>query len=280
MLFAKHTGVRRKLRGDDDGYKGRRTVLSRTTDGSPLTAREPPPRPKRIAGRGGKACSASVFGRAFAVRVSLRHVPTHDVAESYAETPFLRLVEALVQRLLGVGQAPQCRRPGGQCIRTIAQALDRIGTLPGSASCLALGDPLVPGLKKASRSRPAVSPNSFPIRPSYRTVNSGSFSNPIVFGACTNKITITHPDYDGWLAVAPAGDLSPASRTSGIWDRQWPIRPDVVFEGGNFAHDGVNPASAIDDLQLVSTHYRPNVRLFDAFGDKRPRWAATSARAS
>lgn len=91
--------------------------------------------------------------------------------------------------------------------------------------------------------------------------------NPIVFGACTDKITITHPDYNGWLPVAPAGDLSPASRTSGIWDRQWPIRPDVVFEGGNFAHDGVNPATAIDDLQLVSTHYRPNVRLFDAFGD-------------
>jgi hypothetical protein len=91
--------------------------------------------------------------------------------------------------------------------------------------------------------------------------------NPIVVGACTDKITITHPDYNGWLPVAPAGDLSPASRTSGIWDRQWPIRPDVVFEGGNFAHDGVNPASAIDDLQLVSTHYQPNVRLFDAFGD-------------
>jgi Subtilase family len=91
--------------------------------------------------------------------------------------------------------------------------------------------------------------------------------NPVVCGAWTDKITITHPDYAGWLAVAPAGDLSPASRTSGIWDRQWSIRPDVVFEGGNFAHDGVNPAAAIDDLQLASTHYRPNVRLFDAFGD-------------
>jgi hypothetical protein len=91
--------------------------------------------------------------------------------------------------------------------------------------------------------------------------------NPLVVGACTDKITITHPDYGGWAPVAPAGDLSPASRTSAIWDRQWPIRPDVVFEGGNFAHDGVNPASAIDDLQLVTTHYRPNVRLFEAFGD-------------
>ena len=91
--------------------------------------------------------------------------------------------------------------------------------------------------------------------------------NSLVVGACTDKITITHPDYAGWAAVAPAGDLSPASRTSAIWDRQWPIRPDVVFEGGNFAHDGVNPAAAIDDLQLVTTHYRPNVRLFEAFGD-------------
>ncbi len=91
--------------------------------------------------------------------------------------------------------------------------------------------------------------------------------NPLVVGACTDKITIAHADYVGWSPVAPAGDLSPASRTSAIWDRQWPIRPDVVFEGGNFAHDGVNPASAIDDLQLLTTHYRPNVRLFEAFGD-------------
>jgi len=91
--------------------------------------------------------------------------------------------------------------------------------------------------------------------------------NALVAGAYTDKITITHPDYENWEALAPAGDLSPASRTSGIWDRQWPIRPDVVFEGGNFAHDGVNPASAIDDLQLLTTHFQPNIRLFDAFGD-------------
>ena len=91
--------------------------------------------------------------------------------------------------------------------------------------------------------------------------------NALVVGAYTGKTTITHADFAGWSVLAPAGDLSPASRTSNVWDRQWPIRPDVVFEGGNFAHDGVNPAEAIDDLQLVTTHYRPNVRLFDSFGD-------------
>ena len=86
-------------------------------------------------------------------------------------------------------------------------------------------------------------------------------------GAYTEKNTMTHPDHHGWETVALAGDLSPASRTSNVWDRQWPIRPDVVFEGGNFAHDGVNPAEAINDLQLITTHYRPNQRLFDSFGD-------------
>lgn len=91
--------------------------------------------------------------------------------------------------------------------------------------------------------------------------------NALVAGAYTDKIKINHPDFAGWDAVAPAGDLSPASRTSTIWDRQWPIRPDVVFEGGNFAHDGINPAEAIDDLQLITTHYRPALRLFDSFGD-------------
>jgi hypothetical protein len=91
--------------------------------------------------------------------------------------------------------------------------------------------------------------------------------NALVVGAYTDKTAITHTDFASWDALAPAGDLSPASRTSNIWDRQWPIRPDVVFEGGNFAHDGTNAAEAIDDLQLVTTHYQPNARLFDGFGD-------------
>ena len=91
--------------------------------------------------------------------------------------------------------------------------------------------------------------------------------NALVVGAYTDKTTINHAGFAGWNALAPADDLSPASRTSNVWDHQWPIRPDVMFEGGNFAHDGVNPAEAIDDLRLVTTHYRPNVRLFDSFGD-------------
>src|SRR4029077_9049706 len=87
--------------------------------------------------------SARVFVSASVVRVSPCRVPMCGEAESHAETALLRLVEALVQRLLGVGQAPQRCPLSGQRIRTIAQALGRIGTLPRSASCLAPRDPLL-----------------------------------------------------------------------------------------------------------------------------------------
>jgi Subtilase family len=120
----------------------------------------------------------------------------------------------------------------------------------------------------AGNLRGDIDPAEYPDRNDLEEVESPAQAwNPLVFGAFTEMIAISHPDFSGWVPVAPAGDLSPASRTSAIWDRQWPIRPDVVFEGGNFAHDGVNPASAIDDLQLISTHYKPNIRLFGAFGD-------------
>jgi hypothetical protein len=52
-----------------------------------------------------------------------------------------------------------------------------------------------------------------------------------------------------------------------IWDRQWPVKPDVVFEGGNLAHDGALPGEPIDDLQLLTTYFRPENRHFTTIGD-------------
>ncbi len=90
----------------------------------------------------------------------------------------------------------------------------------------------------------------------------GQAWNALVVGAYTEKVNITHPAFQGWQPVAPYGDLSPQSRTSVSWDNQWPIRPDVVFEGGNLASDGQNPAQNIDDLSLLTTHHLPNYRSF------------------
>ncbi|BAQ67122.1 S8 family peptidase [Geminocystis sp. NIES-3709] len=86
--------------------------------------------------------------------------------------------------------------------------------------------------------------------------------NALVVGAYTEKVNIIHSDYQGWQPIAPCGDLSPRSRTSVSWENQWPIRPDVVFEGGNYASDGKNPAESIDDLCLLTTAHSHNYKLF------------------
>src|SRR4029077_5548888 len=60
----------------------------------------------------------------------LRHVPTCCEAHGDGETALLRLVEALVQRLLGIGQTPWRRGARGQRIRAIAEPLGCVERLP------------------------------------------------------------------------------------------------------------------------------------------------------
>lgn len=91
--------------------------------------------------------------------------------------------------------------------------------------------------------------------------------NALVVGAYTEKVNISHPNFQGWQPIAPWGDLSPTSRTSVSWENQWPIRPDIVCEGGNYASDGENPAQIIDDLSLLTTYYRPDKRFFESMSD-------------
>ena len=101
--------------------------------------------------------------------------------------------------------------------------------------------------------------------------------NALTVGAFTEKVDITDGDFAGYMPIAPAGELSPRSRTSVAWDRQWPIKPDVVFEGGNLAHNGVAPGEPIDDLQLLTTYHRPENRHYTTLGDTSAA-AALAAR--
>jgi hypothetical protein len=91
--------------------------------------------------------------------------------------------------------------------------------------------------------------------------------NALTVGAFTDKVNIVDAAFAGYTAIAPAGELSPRSRTSVVWDRQWPVKPEVVFEGGNLGHDGAFPGEAIDDLQILTTFYRPDLRHFTTIGD-------------
>jgi hypothetical protein len=66
--------------------------------------RAPPPHPEQSRGWArGQLPSATYILAHSAARLRLRPVPMRREAEGQAETALLRLVEALVQRLLGVG---------------------------------------------------------------------------------------------------------------------------------------------------------------------------------
>ncbi|MGH8660116.1 MAG: S8 family peptidase [Gammaproteobacteria bacterium] len=84
----------------------------------------------------------------------------------------------------------------------------------------------------------------------------GQAWNTLTVGAYTEKVILDTEKYPGWQPLAPKGDLSPASCTAMEWGKNWPIKPDIVMEGGNMSlspEDGT--VDYIDDgLQLLSTH--------------------------
>ena len=85
--------------------------------------------------------------------------------------------------------------------------------------------------------------------------------NALTVGACTELVRITEPDASGHVPIAPKGGLSPFSTTSLPWQRYWPLKPDIVMEGGNVAEDSLS-AVTIPSLSLLTTYHRPALRSF------------------
>jgi hypothetical protein len=78
--------------------------------------------------------------------------------------------------------------------------------------------------------------------------------NALSVGAYTTKTTLPpDPDYASHRCVAPAGGVAPCTRAGLIGSEADAIKPDVVFEGGNFADGGGLIQSDIETLQAVST---------------------------
>ncbi len=83
--------------------------------------------------------------------------------------------------------------------------------------------------------------------------------NSLTIGACTLKAWVQEEGLEGWTPVAQKGRLSPASTTSIAWEAQeWPLKPDLVFEGGNYARDASGSVTAADDLGLLTTRLDPS----------------------
>ncbi len=102
----------------------------------------------------------------------------------------------------------------------------------------------------------------------------GQSWNALTVGAFTEMTRIVDQTMSNYTAVAPHGGLSPYSTTSFTWNkRRWPIKPEVVFEGGNVAKGPNDSIFDPEDLKLVSTAYDPQSSQFAPF-------CATSAAAA
>lgn len=83
----------------------------------------------------------------------------------------------------------------------------------------------------------------------------GQAWNALTVGATTAMHTLGESEKHLTPVSAP-GDLAPTSSTSVPFEARWPLKPEVVFEGGNKAHDGKD-AMTTDSLMLLTTHHRP-----------------------
>ena len=104
--------------------------------------------------------------------------------------------------------------------------------------------------------------NTYPASLSTNGVRDpGQAWNALTVGAFTQKVVITEANARASVPVAPDGGLSPYTSTSATWESAWPLKPDVVFEGGNAGKDA-RGAIGIPSLHLLSTNNMPLERLF------------------
>ena len=88
----------------------------------------------------------------------------------------------------------------------------------------------------------------------------GQAWNVLTVGAYTQKVRITELDTSGFIPIAAAGGLSPFSTTSATWQKHWPLKPDVVFEGGNVGMNAIGPVT-MPSLDLLTTCHDITSRL-------------------
>ena len=100
--------------------------------------------------------------------------------------------------------------------------------------------------------------------------------NALTVGSYTEFDQITESSYEGYSPIAPKNGLSPFSTTSWTWEDEWPVKPEVVMDGGNMAHDGHGFVTECDDLSVLSTFWQPETSHFFPFN----MTSASSAQAA
>lgn len=66
--------------------------------------------------------------------------------------------------------------------------------------------------------------------------------------------------------------MSPYSSTSVTWSNKWPVKPEILLDGGNMATNNIDYTEC-DDLSLLTTYHKHSVRQFSTI------WGTSSATA-
>ena len=86
--------------------------------------------------------------------------------------------------------------------------------------------------------------------------------NALTVGSYTRMDRI---DINVWPETTPlavTGNMSPSNSTSMLWESQWPIKPDIVMEGGNLGVQGGIIIDGIHTIMPLSLDKDPNMLLF------------------
>lgn len=116
--------------------------------------------------------------------------------------------------------------------------------------------------------QPHLNANSYPVLNQIESIHDPSQSyNALTVGSYTRMDRIDQNVWAGAAPLAPSGGISPSNSTSLIWESQWPIKPDIVMEGGNL---GVRQGVIMDNittLKPLSLDKEFNNYIFSPFGD-------------
>ncbi|MGB5966575.1 MAG: S8 family serine peptidase [Sulfurimonadaceae bacterium] len=88
--------------------------------------------------------------------------------------------------------------------------------------------------------------------------------NAITVGAYTELHNITDPTLANYTPLAPHNTISPFTTTSSVWEDRWPIKPEIVMEGGNLAVDNTF-ITECEDLSKLTTNFKPHQGHFTDF---------------
>ena len=114
---------------------------------------------------------------------------------------------------------------------------------------------------------PQVNAEDYPDKNLLESIHDPSQSyNALTIGTYTRMDRIDQNVWPDVVPLAAIGAMSPSNSTSLLWENQWPIKPDIVMEGGNLAIQGTQIRDDVHTLKPLSLDKDPNM-LFYPFGD-------------